>query len=98
MFTVLFGISLCWLRPDSPLTASFLTERQRYIVIHQLSSNTTEEYAYEERSGYGGVVGWADLAVGFCYFAHNMTNAFADDFYGIIIKGFGYSTLSGCVA
>ncbi|OGE49319.1 hypothetical protein PENARI_c022G02176 [Penicillium arizonense] len=41
MFTVLFGIGLCWLLPDSPSTASFLTEH---------------------------------------------------DFYGIIIKGFGFST------
>jgi hypothetical protein len=57
-----------------------------------LSSNTIEEHAYEERSGYGGFVGLAYLAVGFCYFAHNMTNASADDFYGIIIKGFGFST------
>jgi hypothetical protein len=38
-FTVLFGISLRWLLSYSHLTASFLTERERYVVIHRLSSN-----------------------------------------------------------
>lgn len=37
-------------------------------------------------------MGWADLAVDFCYFARNMTNSLQTNFMGIIIKGVGYST------
>jgi ACS family allantoate permease-like MFS transporter len=40
-FTVLFGISLWWLLPDSPLTARWLSERERLIAVERLKSNKT---------------------------------------------------------
>ncbi|KAJ5937946.1 MFS allantoate transporter [Penicillium verhagenii] len=92
--TVLFGISLWWLLPDSPMTAGFLTERERYIVVHRMSTNRTgvkNTHLKKEQIMEALLDGRIWLLV-FAIFAHNMTNAMQTTFMGIIIKGFGYST------
>ncbi|KAJ5776379.1 MFS allantoate transporter [Penicillium nucicola] len=93
-FTVVFGISLWWLLPDSPLTASFLTERERYIVVHRLSSNKTgvkNTHMKKDQIVETLLDGRIWLLI-FAMFAHNLTNSLQTTFMGIIIKGFGYST------
>lgn len=40
-FTVLFGLALWWLLPDSPMTARWLNERERLIAVERLKSNKT---------------------------------------------------------
>jgi ACS family allantoate permease-like MFS transporter len=93
-FTVLFGISLWWLLPDSPLTASFLTERERYIVVHRLSSNQTGVKNTQMKKDQIMETLWDGriwLLI-FAIFAHNLTNSLQTTFMGIIIKGFGYTT------
>ncbi|KAJ5647319.1 hypothetical protein N7490_003691 [Penicillium lividum] len=92
--TCCFGISLWWLLPDSPMTASFLSERERFIAVDRLKSNKTgvknsnvktaqyKELLFDTRV-------WMLVLAIFC---HNMTNSLQTTFTGLIIKGFGYNT------
>jgi ACS family allantoate permease-like MFS transporter len=94
VFTTLFGVSLWWILPDSPVTAPFLSDRERRITIDRLQSNKTgvknthhkKEQVIEALTD---LKVWLLVAAVFC---HNMTNSLQNTFTGIIIKGFGYST------
>ena len=94
IFTVLFGISLWWLLPDSPLTAGFLTERERLIAVERLKGNKTgvkNTHHKKEQVKEALLDGKVWMLV-FAIFCHNMTNSLQSNFTGIIIKGFGYTT------
>lgn len=94
IFTVLFGISLWWLLPDSPISATWLSERERLIAVERLKSNktgvknTTHKWPQVKEALLDPKV-WM-LVAG--VFIHNMTNSLQSNFTGLIIKGFGYST------
>lgn len=92
--TVLFGASLWWLLPDSPMTAGFLSPRERFIAVDRLKSNKTGIKNSTIKKPQlietvRDVRVWLLLLGVFC---HNMTNSLQTTFTGIIIKGFGYST------
>lgn len=94
LFSIVFGISLWWILPDSPLQANFLTEHERLIAVERLKSNQTgiknthhkKEQVWEALKD--GKM-WLLVLVIFC---HNMTNSLQSNFTGLIIKGFGYNT------
>ncbi|TAQ84210.1 hypothetical protein B7494_g7466 [Chlorociboria aeruginascens] len=94
VITVLIGISLWWLLPDSPLTASFLNDRERLIAVERLRSNHTgiknvHHKKEQVKEALTDVKMWMlVLAV----FWHNMTNSLQTSFSGLIILGFGYNT------
>lgn len=72
---MLFGISLWWLLPDSPITASFLTERERIIAVERLKSNNTgiknSHHKIEQvKETFMDVKVWMLVVAIFC---HNMT-------------------------
>ncbi|KAJ5992657.1 hypothetical protein N7451_008381 [Penicillium sp. IBT 35674x] len=89
--TFCFGISLWWLLPDTPMTARFLTERERFIVVDRLKSNKTGvknsnvKTAQFKETLFDFRVWMLVIAI----FCHNMTNSLQTTFMGIIIKGFG---------
>jgi ACS family allantoate permease-like MFS transporter len=94
VFTVLFGISLWWLLPDSPMSATFLSERERLIAVERLKSNKTgiKNTHHKKAQVKEALVDpkvWLLVAA---VFIHNMTNSLQSNFTGIIIKGFGYTT------
>lgn len=94
IFTVLFGISLWWLLPDSPINASFLSERERLIAVERLKSNRTgiknsHHKPQQVKEAFCDPKIWILV---FAVFCHNMTNSLQSNFTGIIIKGFGYTT------
>jgi MFS transporter, ACS family, allantoate permease len=94
LFTVLFGISLWWILPDSPVTAPFLTERERLIAVERLKSNKTgvknsHHKPEQVKEAFCDPKVWMLV---FAIFWHNMTNSLQSNFTGIIIKGFGYTT------
>ncbi|KAF3389439.1 hypothetical protein F1880_003412 [Penicillium rolfsii] len=92
--TVLIGVSLWWLLPDTPLTCRWLSDRERVIAVQRLKDNRTgvknthhkKDQVMETLSDYRV---WMLL---FAIFCHNMTNSLQTNFTGIIIKGFGYNT------
>ncbi|CEJ60725.1 hypothetical protein PMG11_09288 [Penicillium brasilianum] len=92
--TVLVGISLWWILPDTPLTCQWLSDRERIIAVQRLKDNRTgvknahhkKDQVIETLSDYRV---WMLLLAIFC---HNMTNSLQTNFTGIIIKGFGYTT------
>lgn len=92
--TVLIGVSLWWILPDTPLTCPWLSDRERVIAVQRLKDNRTgvknthhkKDQVIETLSDYRV---WMLLLAIFC---HNMTNSLQTNFTGIIIKGFGYST------
>ncbi|CAK7219663.1 hypothetical protein SCUCBS95973_003894 [Sporothrix curviconia] len=94
LVTVLFGVSLWWLLPGSPMTCRFLDDRQKTVAIQRIVNNQTGiKNAHQKR--YQVVEALTDPKVWilvFCVFFHNMTNALQTSFTGLIIKGFGYST------
>ncbi|KAJ5948926.1 MFS allantoate transporter [Penicillium verhagenii] len=92
--TVCFGISLWWLLPSTPMTAGFLTERERFIVVDRLKSNKTgvknsNVKGEQFKETLLDIRVWMLVLAIFC---HNMTNSLQTTFMGIIIKGFGYNT------
>lgn len=94
VFTVIFGSSLWWLLPDSPVSARWLNERERLIAVERLKSNKTgvknthHKWPQVKEALLDPKV-WM-LVAG--VFVHNMTNSLQTNFTGLIIKGFGYST------
>jgi ACS family allantoate permease-like MFS transporter len=92
--TVLFGITLWWLLPDSPVTAGWLTPRERVVAVERLKSNrtgvknTVHKGSQIKEALLDPKVWMLVLAV----FFHNMTNSLQSTFTGLILKGFGYST------
>ncbi len=94
LITVLFGISLFWILPDSPVTAKFLTDRERLIAIERLKSNKTGvKNNHHKKSQILETVKdpkiWILVVA---IFFHNMTNSLQSNFTGLIIVGFGYSS------
>jgi MFS transporter, ACS family, allantoate permease len=92
--TVLFGISLWWLLPDSPVTAPWLSPRERVIAVQRLKSNRTgvknpHHKGPQIKEALSDPKIWMLV---FAVFAHNMTNSLQSTFTGLILKGFGYST------
>ncbi|CAK7212681.1 hypothetical protein SBRCBS47491_001549 [Sporothrix bragantina] len=94
LVTVLFGISLWWLLPSSPMTCRFLNDREKTIAIQRVLHNQTGiKNAHQKR--YQVVEALTDPKVWIlvlCVFFHNMTNALQTSFTGLIIKGFGFTT------
>jgi ACS family allantoate permease-like MFS transporter len=94
IFTVFFGISLWWLLPDSPLTATWLTERERIIAVERLKDNRTgvkniHHKKAQIKEALCDIKVWMLV---FGVFCHNMTNSLQSNFTGLILKGLGYST------
>jgi ACS family allantoate permease-like MFS transporter len=94
VFTVLFGMTLWYLLPDSPMTAKWLNERERMIAVERLKSNktgvkNTHHKWPQVKEALRDLKVWM-LVAG--VFVHNMTNSLQTNFTGLIIKGFGYST------
>ena len=88
LFTVLFGISLWWILPDSPVTASFLTEREHLIAVERLKGNKTgvknsHHKKLQVKEAFCDPKVWMLV---FAILWHNMTNSLQSNFTGIIIK------------
>jgi len=91
---VLFGISLLWILPDSPITAPWLNDRERLIAVERLKSNKTgvkniHHKKAQIKEALCDPKVWILVLAIFC---HNMTNSLQTTFQGIILKGFGYTT------
>jgi ACS family allantoate permease-like MFS transporter len=94
VFTIIFGVGLWWLLPDSPVTATWLSERERLIAVERLKSNKTgvknSHHKWPQvKEALTDAKIWM-LVAG--VFIHNMTNSLQTNFTGLIIKGFGYTT------
>jgi ACS family allantoate permease-like MFS transporter len=92
--TVIFGISLWWILPDSPLTATFLSERERLIAVERLRDNKTgvknsHHKKAQVKEAFLDPKIWLLVAA---IFFHNMTNSLQTNFTGLIIVGLGYSS------
>lgn len=92
--TVVIGGFLWWLLPDSPVTATFLTERERIIAIERLKDNKTGVKNEHHKAGQikelvTDVKVWLLILA---IFLHNLTNSLQTTFSGLVIKGFGYTT------
>lgn len=94
IFTVIFGVCLWWLLPDSPVSAQWLSERERLIAVERLKTNKTgvknnhHKWPQVKEALLDAKV-WM-LVAG--VFIHNLTNSLQTNFTGLIIKGFGYTT------
>lgn len=92
--TVVIGISLWWVLPDSPTNASFLNERERLVAVQRIKGNHNG-IKNREHKRYQVIEALKDPKVWmltFAVFFQNMTNALQSSFTGLIIKGLGYST------
>jgi hypothetical protein len=93
LITVAIGISLWWLLPDSPLTASFLTDRERLIAVERLRTNQTgiKNTHHKKEQVKEALIDFRVWMLVFAVFVHNLTNSLQTSFSGLIILGFGYS-------
>jgi ACS family allantoate permease-like MFS transporter len=94
LITILFGCSLWWFLPDSPLTATFLNDRERLIAVERLKSNQTgiknsHHKAEQVKEAFTDLKVW--ILVWICFW-QQMTNNLQTTFSGLVILGFGYST------
>lgn len=94
LVTVLIGISLWWILPESPSKASFLNEREREIAVERIKDNHNS-IKNREHKRYQVIEALKDPKVWmltFAVFFQNMTNALQNSFTGLIIRGLGFST------
>lgn len=94
IITILIGISLYWILPDSPMTCRFLNEREREIALHRVRSNQTG-VKNKVHKKYQVLEALTDIKVWmltFGVFLQNMTNALQGSFLGLLIRGLGFST------
>ncbi|KAM0723527.1 hypothetical protein Q7P37_000514 [Cladosporium fusiforme] len=94
LVTVLIGISLWWILPESPNTASFLNEREREVALERIRDNhngvkNREHKRYQVFEALKDPKVWM---LTFAVFFQNMTNALQNSFTGLIIRGLGFST------
>lgn len=94
LFSMLFGVSLWWILPDSPMQCRWLNDRERLIAIERLKSNHTgvknthhKKEQVMETLRDGRI--WMLVAA---VFLHNMTNSLQSNFTGLLLKSFGYTT------
>lgn len=94
IITVLFGISLWWILPDSPVTAKFLNDHERLIAIERLKDNKTgvKNTHHKKPQIKETLLDPKIWLLVVAIFFHNMTNSLQSNFTGLIIVGFGYST------
>lgn len=94
LVTVLIGVSLWWILPESPSNARFLNEREREVAIQRIKDNhngikNREHKAYQVFEAFKDPKVWMlTMAV----FFQNMTNALQNSFTGLIIRGLGFNT------
>lgn len=83
-----------WILPDSPVTAGFLTDRERLIAIERLKDNKTgvKNTHHKKTQVIEAVCDPKVWMLALAIFFHNMTNSLQTNFTGLIIKGFGYDT------
>lgn len=91
--TVFFGIVMWFYLPDSPVTATFLTEREREIAIDRLKENKTgvkngQHKPEQVKEALLDFKVWLLVAA---IFFHNLTNSLQSNFTGLIIIGFGFT-------
>lgn len=94
LVTVLIGISLWWILPESPNEARFLNERERHVAIQRIKDNHNGIKNREHKT-YQVIEALKDPKVWmltFAVFFQNMTNALQNSFTGLIIRGLGFST------
>ncbi|CAG8178819.1 unnamed protein product [Penicillium nalgiovense] len=94
IITFLWGIVMLFRLPDSPTTASFLTEEERLIAIERLKANQTGfKNSTIDKSqimeAFTDVKTWL-LAV--LILAGNIPNGGFTAFNGLVLQGFGFST------
>lgn len=92
--TILIGISLYWILPDSPTTARFLNDRERLVAVQRIQENQTglknrEHKKYQILEAIKDPKVWL---LGSGVFFQNMTNSLQNSFNGLIIKGLGFDT------
>jgi MFS family permease len=90
-----WGIVIAILMPDSPITAKFLSDREKRIAVHRLKSNQTG-IENKHLKGYQVKEAFMDVKL-YLFFTLgcvcNIPNGGISNFGTIIIKGFGFSTL-----
>lgn len=91
--TVVWGVSLFWLLPDSPVKASFLDQTERSIAVKriELSGVKPEDRAFKLFHMKEAVLDpeiWLFLILVFCV---NALNRAISGFGSVIVRGFGYS-------
>lgn len=91
--TVVWGVSLFWLLPDSPVKASFLDQTERSIAVKriELSGVKPEDRAFKLFHMKEAVLDpeiWPFLILVFCV---NALNRAISGFGSVIVRGFGYS-------
>ncbi|CAG8902768.1 unnamed protein product [Penicillium egyptiacum] len=94
IITFLWGVVMLFRLPDSPTTASFLTEEERLIAIERLKANQTGfKNSTIDKSqimeAFTDVKTWL-LAI--LILASNIPNGGFTAFNGLVLQGFGFST------
>ncbi|KAJ5742729.1 major facilitator superfamily transporter [Penicillium nucicola] len=93
--TVAWGLILLVLLPGSPLTANFLTERERALIIARVNGNGTglENKKFKWSQFKEAVFDLKTWLLFLYAVASNAPNGGLTTFQGLIIKGMGFSTL-----
>lgn len=94
LITVIFGISLWWILPDSPIDAKFLTERERIIAVERLKDNKTgvKNTHHKKEQVIEALRDPKVWMLALAIFFHNLTNSLQTSFTGLILVGLGYSS------
>ncbi|KAJ5985217.1 hypothetical protein N7499_008505 [Penicillium canescens] len=94
LVTFLWGVVMLFRLPDSPTTASFLTDEEKLIAVERLKANQT---GYKTTNIDGSQMWEAFIdpktwLLAVLILASNIPNGGFTTFNGLVLKGFGFST------
>ncbi|KAJ5301970.1 hypothetical protein N7508_006833 [Penicillium antarcticum] len=96
LVTFLWGILMLFRLPDSPTTASFLSEEEKLIAVERLKANQTG-YKTSNINGAQILEAFIDpktWLLGVLILASNIPNGGFTTFNGLVLQGFGFSTFN----
>lgn len=94
LFTVLVGIAFFFILPDSPVTARFLTPREKALHAERLRDNEQGigSQIFKVEQVYEALADPNTWLYTFWVFAANIPNSIATSFGNILVTGMGYSS------
>lgn len=92
LFTVLVGIAFFFVLPDTPLSARFLTPREKALHVERLRGNEqgVGSNVFKRDQFYEALVDPNTWLYSFWVFAANIPNSIATSFGNIVVSGLGY--------
>ncbi|KAF9772134.1 hypothetical protein IL306_010192 [Fusarium sp. DS 682] len=92
--TIAFAPVVYFFLIDSPATAKFLTEEERYLAVQRLQGRDTSKKAVSWREIVAGIIDYKNYVHAIIHFCCNFSFAALSNFLPTIVNAMGYSSIN----